>query len=141
MSTIVTCKKLRRNANAGIREGFYSEKNQAARARRRAFPTGFGKPLKADGNASSGDGLKRGPHEVGMVDLPLRPIWPVDKSYVGLLQPPTGPRERPPRKTWPTPAVPIRWPNDPNIPEDWTCEELDLDPEYVSPAKYKKSWI
>jgi hypothetical protein len=25
--------------------------------------------------------------------------------------------------------VPITWPNDPNIPEDWTCEELDLDPD------------
>jgi hypothetical protein len=135
VSAMATRTKIRRNPNAGITTGFYSERNQAARARRRALPPGFGGPPKADGNASAEDGGELDQDDVKMGKQPERPNLPFSKSYVGLLPPPTGPHKRPPRKTWPTPAVPITWPNDPNIPEDWTCEELDLDPEYVSPAR------
>jgi hypothetical protein len=70
-----------------------------------------------------------------MVKQPLPPNLPATQFYVELLGPPPEHPKRPQRKTWLTPAVPITWPNDPRIPESWTFEEQDLDPEYVFPAR------
>lgn len=62
------------------------------------------------------------------------PTLPLTQSYVDALEKmrPEAP-QRPPRQTWPTPETPITWPNDPDIPKDWTSAEIDLDPAYVSP--------
>jgi hypothetical protein len=107
--------------------GFYNEVNQAGERRRLESPTGYR-------GSQHGDDDEEG-YEGGSIDrieiLPW-PTRPFNQSYVAdlqLIRP--KPVPRPPRKMWPTPAVPITWPNDPNIPEDWTCEEHDLDTEYV----------
>ena len=110
--------------SAGKPAGFYNERFLASLQNSLQSPTESTRSRRAHGG---GAGQRRSRGETDIVEEPW-PTLPFTQSYVGLIEAPTPP-ERPPRQRWPTPAETITWPNDPDIPAGWHCEEVDLDPE------------